>query len=155
MPEFIRTSALWIHLFKPCKVLPLYTTEPDQHLSHIEAKHWSSVWNSQGRQFSILRGQMTQLYFSGKTKWIKSREKSMKFSFKAYLGKNRSASSSLYNKWNTLHWKVVQLSHCLYCLSRQAGQAQDLTKMWTQVGWTLCSSLVGTALLKSPGYNLS
>lgn len=43
---------------------------------------------------------MTHLFFCGKTKWINPRQKSTKFTFKAYLGKSRRASSSLCNKLN-------------------------------------------------------
>lgn len=152
MPEFIRTSALWIHLFKPCNVLLLSLTNIYLTLKQSTDPVSETL---KGDSPIFWEDKMIKLCFSGKTKCINSREKSMKFSFKAYLGKNSSASSSLCNKWNTLHWKAVKLSHCLDCLSRKAGQAQDLTKMLTQVGWPLCSSLVGTAFLKSPGYNLS
>lgn len=60
-----------------------------------------------------------------------SLEKSMKFAFKANLGKNSSAFSPLYvNKQNTYSWTgTPYVSHiACNCLSKQLGQAQDLTK---------------------------
>ena len=54
-----------------------------------------------GANLILWEDKMDQLYF-GKAKWISSLEKSMKSAFKAYLGKNSSASSRLYdNKQNT------------------------------------------------------
>lgn len=60
-----------------------------------------------------------------------SLEKSMKFAFKANLGKNSSAFSLLYdNKRNTYSWTgTLYVSHiACSCPSKQLGQVQDLTK---------------------------